>query len=82
MGALFAEAGFRFKQLLVAIDQALNCVVSVFIGGGWADETWSARCWREKRTQWIQFLNLFENNHCQLSFNSERERMQSPPEER
>ncbi len=72
----------RFKQFLIAIDQTGNCLISLAIGGGWADETWSARCWRERRQLWIGFLDLFQRDHCRLAFESERQRMQSPPEER
>lgn len=41
----------RLYQFILSIDQFLNCFVSLFIGGGWADETFSARCWREGNAQ-------------------------------
>lgn len=69
-------------QLLIALDQTGNCLIGLVIGGGWADETWSARCWRERRVRWIKFFDWFEKDHCRLSYDSERLRMQSPPEER
>ena len=68
---------FRLKQTLIALDQLGNSIC-----GGWADETWSARCWRESRKGWIFFLNIFERDHCYESYVSECLRNQSPPEER
>ncbi len=66
------------KQFLIAIDQTLNTL----FGSGWADETLSAYFWRTKRQGWIKFLNLFETDHCQKSYESEQARMQLPPEYR
>ena len=65
-----------FKQVLVAADQLANA-----LAGGWADETWSSRCWREERWGWVDILDgLFGTNHCEQSFHSERMRLQLPPE--
>ena len=38
-----------FLQILIALDQLTNTIF-----GGWADETLSARCYREKR--WFQHV--------------------------
>ena len=74
-------------QVLVALDQLVNALL-----GGWADETLSSRAWRMevKGRPWglvlrplIDVLALpFERDHCRLSFESEREQRQSPPEMR
>ena len=79
---MYDEALFRIKQFLLSIDQVGNCFIGLFIGGGWADETFSARCWRERRMGWIKFLDYFEADHCKLSFESERDRRHSPPKNR
>ena len=66
------------KQILIAIDQLANTVI-----GGWADETLSSRAWREERRGLVVFIDclfFWEENHCEASYISERERMQLPPE--
>ena len=68
---------FWFWQVAIAIDQLGNA-----LAGGWADETWSSRCWREGRTNWIRALEILEKDHCFESYMSERLRLQSPPEHR
>lgn len=76
-----------FIQTLIAIDQLLNVVLC----NGWADETMSSVAWRmEQQGSWfgkimrplIDTLFFFQPHHCQRSFDSERLRLQSPPEER
>lgn len=72
------------KQILIAVDQLGNALL-----GGWADETLSSRCWRLRHQQPYTFfravidgLFFFQPEHCRMSFESERLRLQSPPEER
>jgi hypothetical protein len=70
------------KQVLIAFDQLLNTV-----HGGWADETISSRAWR-LRHRWpykayrvmLDVLFFFDPEHCKASYESERLRLQSPPE--
>lgn len=71
-----------FKQVLVAFDQFLNTLI-----GGWADETFSARCWRRRgHPVWgalrmvVDAILFFDKNHCEASYNSEVSRLQCPPE--
>ncbi len=73
---------FYCKQVLIALDQLINALC-----GGWADETISSRAWRlhvGKSTSYpkylIDFIFFFDKNHCQESYESERLRLQSPPE--
>lgn len=75
---------FWAKQTLLAIDQLFN---AIFLG--WADESFSARCWRCRNIQpfktmrfVVDCLFFFDKNHCKSSFQSERLRLHSPPEER
>ena len=72
------------KQVLVALDQLVNALF-----GGWADETLSSRCWRKRdKTGWKQarvaldFVAalLGDADHCRASYDSERLRLQGPPE--
>lgn len=69
------------KQILIALDQLFNT-----LGCGMADETISARAWREggRDSRRVRFINwLFQDpNHCKDSFRSEQERKQLPAEYR
>ena len=73
------------KQIAIAFDQFCNTLV-----GGWADETFSARCWRlhQYTPGWalarkmVDALFFFDKNHCQTSATSEEQDTQRPPEQR
>lgn len=68
-------------QLLVALDQLLNALL-----GGWADETLSARAWRQRDTKrrWavlvrvINTLFFWQNNHCRGAHAAEMARRHAP----
>ena len=72
-------------QVLIAFNQLINALFS-----GWADETLSARCYREKR--WFRHVIdlLFfwhknsegKRNHCEQCYRHERERKDLPEEYR
>lgn len=72
-------------QVLIAIDQLINARF-----GGWADETFSARCWRMRRRKkryavLVKLINCVffrQENHCRESFVSERNRGHLPVEYR
>jgi hypothetical protein len=71
------------KQVLIAFDQLLNTLFN-----GWADETFSSRCWRwhrDGKRSWPMYLvdALFWSKcHCLDSYVSERDRAHLPPEMR
>lgn len=68
----------KIKQILIALDQLANT-----LAGGWADETLSSRCWREGRGTAIRAIDtlfFWEEQHCRSSYESERRRLQWPPE--
>jgi hypothetical protein len=67
------------KEVLIAFDQLVNSLLN-----GWADETLSSRAWRTKSIFYpiIDIMFFFDPNHCQTSYESEKLRLQSPPEER
>lgn len=84
MRNFFRKIGCWCKQVLVASDQFLNSLL-----GGWADETLSSRCWRNRdKKAWrqarivVDFVAslLGDKEHCKASFDSERLRLQCPPE--
>ena len=74
----------RPKQIMIAFDQLCNTIV-----GGWADETFSARCWRlrERGRGWRTLQSLIDcvawvcgdKHHCEESYKSEVEGRQLPP---
>lgn len=71
----------QLDQTWVAVDQLFN----VFTGG-WADETFSSRTWRNKEKQPFKLLHplinglFFSKTHCEDAFNSERRYDDLPPE--
>ena len=63
-------------QILIALDQLLNTLL-----GGWADETLSARAYRQQdKRRWYILMTLInmvfflQPNHCQNSYVSELNR--------
>jgi hypothetical protein len=74
----------RGRQLLIAVDQALNVV----FGSGYADETLSSYFhrradWRERAVNllfWWQKDAHGKRNHCERAWMSEQQRRHQPPE--
>lgn len=71
----------RFVQFMIAFDQMAGAVVGLFHRrGAWADETLSARCWREHEDSkgWNAFrifvdtLFFWQKDHCRHAYESER----------
>lgn len=69
-------------QVLIALDQLGNSLL-----GGFADETFSSRCWRWSRDgvrDWprriIDGLPFWKPGHCLRAYEGERGRLQCPPE--
>ena len=68
-------------QILIALDQLVNTILF-----GWADETLSARCWREKRLfRYVIDYTLFiwqkdkdGRRHCEQCYWHEMERRDMP----
>ena len=71
------------RQVFIAFDQMLNALI-----GGYADETFSARCWRRRGNKtwrrWQKIVDFIfrplEKDHCRLSYESEQARNHLPPE--
>ena len=76
------------KQFLIAFDQLINTIVYIRGDGfGWADETLSARAYRLRKEhpflhKSIDMIFFFDDNHCEESYFSELNRLQTPPEYR
>lgn len=71
------------KQSLIALDQFLNA----FFFRGWADETLSARAYRNAsngKEKWQRIMRVidtiffWEPNHCEASFRMEQNRLHLP----
>lgn len=72
------------KQVLIALDQFLNALL-----GGWADETLSARAFRNSdKKRWanvakvIDAIFFWQPNHCKGAWKSEVFRQHFPPDYR
>ena len=71
----------QVDQTWVAVDQLFNVLT-----GGWADETFSSRTWRNREKYPFKLLHpiinaiFFNKNHCENAFNSERVYDDLPPE--
>jgi len=69
-------------QVGIAIDQLLNTIL-----GGWADETFSSRCWRKRAyPRWNRARHFVDalffwqrEGHCREAYESEWCRSQLPP---
>ena len=80
----------NMKQALIGVDQLLNAVLCMIFEPKqktWADETISAHSWRWESNgvrSWprklIDGIFFWEKNHCKESYESERQRLQLPPE--
>jgi hypothetical protein len=67
-------------NVLIALDQAVNCLIRIDGDWGRPDETLSARAWRvrERHPQWHVWIDRIffldkkeEKRHCQLCYESE-----------
>lgn len=82
---LFRSVGFWMLQIFIWLDQGVNVVLFF----GYADETISARAYRQRHLmrwwvamQIIDFIFAVQGDHCRKAFESERKRLQSPDAER
>ena len=76
-------------QLMIALDQLANVLITPFSRGAWADETLSSRAWRMSMRgkpfgrvfrPMIDCLFFWQKGHCQQAFEYERSRSGLPPE--
>jgi hypothetical protein len=73
------------KNVLIGLDQTLNCCIRLSDGWGSPDETLSARAWRLRESHpkihiWIDRLFFWDKEHCKGSYELEMKRKQLPPE--
>jgi hypothetical protein len=72
-------------EIVIWIDQGFSVLT-----GGYADETFSARCHRRRGNSVVmdaarRLLNMaffWQDNHCRLAFENEKARRDMPPEYR
>ena len=75
--------GRRCEQIPIAVDQLVNTIC-----GGWADETISSVAWRKRHDgrgwallrKTIDLLFFWQQEHCKTACESEKNRLQCPPE--
>jgi hypothetical protein len=72
-----------FKNIVIGLDQTLNCLFRLDGEWGQPDETLSARAWRvrEKHPRWhiwIDWIFFWEVDHCRVSFEAEVARRHLP----
>lgn len=70
-----------WKQVMVALDQLANAIAA-----GWADETISARAYRQRsKPHWRRAMQVidaaffWQANHCRAAYLGEIKRSQQPP---
>lgn len=73
------------KNVLIGIDQTVNCLIKLSDGWGTPDEMLSARAWRLREQHpslcmWIDLLFFFDPNHCAECYEIEKTRSQLPEE--
>lgn len=64
------------KNLLIGLDQTINCLIPLSDGFGTPDETLSAREWRLRAEYprlhvWIDRLFWWDKDHCETSWRAE-----------
>jgi len=75
------------RNVVIALDQALNCCVKLTDGWGEPDEMLSARAYRLRKQhpaliKWFDRLFFWDRDHCQECYEIELSRAQLPSEYR
>ena len=75
------------KNVLIGLDQTVNCLIKLSDGYGTPDEMLSARAWRLREQhpsllKWIDRLFFWDDDHCQECYEIEQQRLQMPQEMR
>lgn len=70
-----------FKNFLIGLNQAANCLIRLNGEYGTPDEMFSARSWRLRETHpklhiWVDRLFFWDENHCEESYEIELKRDQ------
>jgi len=70
-------------NLLIALDQAANCLFRLDGEWGTPDETLSARAWRVRAAhpkwhRWIDRIFFWQPNHCETAYLNEQLRAHLP----
>ena len=72
-----------FKNVLIGLDQTVNCLIRLSDGWGFPDESLSARAWRLRvqhpsLCRWIDRIMFFDKDHCETSYLREMQRKHLP----
>ena len=72
-------------NILIGLDQTLNCCIKLSDGYGAVDEMLSARAWRLRDQHprlhvWIDRLFFWDKDHCKECYEIEQRRLQLPLE--
>lgn len=81
----------RLHQIIIALSQLINTLVP--IDGTWADEMFSAKCWRLRnkgKGNWGKVAKILDSiwfwqqnpGHCEICFNEEQQRTSLPEDYR
>lgn len=73
------------KNVLIGLNQTVNCMIRLNGEYGTPDEMLSARAWRIRETHpnlhiWINRLFFWDRDHCQQAYLAERARRDLPGE--
>lgn len=73
------------KNVGIALDQAVNCLIRLSDGWGTPDEMLSARAWRLREQhptlrKVIDGIFFWDKNHCEECYEIEQKRKQLPAE--
>ncbi|MDR0736136.1 MAG: hypothetical protein LBF51_04765 [Zoogloeaceae bacterium] len=71
------------KNVIIGLDQTVNCLIRLDGEWGSPDETLSARAWRVRAAhpawaKWIDRFFFWETSHCEASWQSELLRAHLP----
>lgn len=78
-------------QIAAAVDKVVSGLLTPFSSDYWADETFSARCYRNRsKLQYLLFMRIIDliyrpfqgKNHCQNAYNKAKAGYHRPPEMR
>jgi hypothetical protein len=74
-----------FTNVMIGLDQTVNCLFRLDGEWGQPDETLSARAWRvrEKHPKWAKWIDrifFWQTEHCKTAFDNEAVRAHLPKE--
>lgn len=73
------------KNILIGLNQTLNCLIRLNGEYGTPDEMLSARAWRLRETHprlhvWVDRMFFWDKDHCKIAYRAEQVRRDLPEE--